>query len=340
MGPGPDTRHWHQRHTSRDDTPTTSPSGEGPPSSPGPSGTVETAPTRDTALCARDDNLPPPAYRQRPTHAGGLVHSPRARALLRSGRHSNVPGPQRVVKGTDTMPAPGAAPPDAKGDPTTPHKVLRGVLQPGDQAPARTLAQISSGRDRPSSACPSGSSASCRPQRRCPGSAPSLPPTHKSRRAQTRGKTPPSGHNTPWAADITPLTGSSAAWTLAHPYTTLFPPPTKMGQIGALICEILPAAAEDGKFLPQTSRPIRDHTGAPLQADTYIDTTDSSSAPQPPTLPQPMPLPPRSPRSGSDTPTVARSPGPHNGGLFQPPDHPARPPQTLSPNALHRPHTR
>ena len=44
------------------------------------------------------------------------------------------------------MLAPGAAPPGAVGDPTTPHKVLRGVLQPGDKAPARARAQITPGR--------------------------------------------------------------------------------------------------------------------------------------------------------------------------------------------------
>ena len=43
------------------------------------------------------------------------------------------------------MLAPGSAPPGAIGDPTTPHKFLRGVIQPGDQAPARVLAQITSG---------------------------------------------------------------------------------------------------------------------------------------------------------------------------------------------------
>ena len=42
--------------------------------------------------------------------------------------------------------APGAAPPGAVGDPTTPHRVLRGVLQPGDKPQARSLAQITSGR--------------------------------------------------------------------------------------------------------------------------------------------------------------------------------------------------
>ena len=44
------------------------------------------------------------------------------------------------------MLAPRAAPPGAIGDPSTPHKVLRGVLQPEDQAPARALAKITSGR--------------------------------------------------------------------------------------------------------------------------------------------------------------------------------------------------
>ena len=44
------------------------------------------------------------------------------------------------------MLAPGATSPGAVGDPITPQKVLRDVLQPGDQAPARFLAQITSGQ--------------------------------------------------------------------------------------------------------------------------------------------------------------------------------------------------
>ena len=39
---------------------------------------------------------------------------------------------------------PGTAPPGAVGDPTTPHRVLRGVPQPQDMPPARALAQITS----------------------------------------------------------------------------------------------------------------------------------------------------------------------------------------------------
>ena len=44
------------------------------------------------------------------------------------------------------MLAPGTAPPGAVGDPTTQHRVPRGVLQPGDTPPARALAQITSGK--------------------------------------------------------------------------------------------------------------------------------------------------------------------------------------------------
>ena len=71
VGPGPDTRHRHQRHASRDRTPTTGPSGEGLASGPEPPRAVGTgtAPTRDTALRAAglrtpDDDPPPPTYRQ------------------------------------------------------------------------------------------------------------------------------------------------------------------------------------------------------------------------------------------------------------------------------------
>ena len=54
--------------------------------------------------------------------------------------------PLRLGSAEDPETAPGTTPPGAVGEPTTPHRVLRGVLQPGDQAPARALAQITSGR--------------------------------------------------------------------------------------------------------------------------------------------------------------------------------------------------
>ena len=56
------------------------------------------------------------------------------------------PGPQWLIQGTDTSFAPETAPPGAVGDPTTQHRVLRGVLQPGDNPPARALAVITSGK--------------------------------------------------------------------------------------------------------------------------------------------------------------------------------------------------
>ena len=74
------------------------------------------------------------------------MYSPRARALLRSGRYSNVPQPTMAPQGDRHHARPGAALPGALGDPTTLHKVLRGILQPGDKPPARALAQITSGR--------------------------------------------------------------------------------------------------------------------------------------------------------------------------------------------------
>ena len=44
------------------------------------------------------------------------------------------------------MPAPGTTPPGAVREPTAPHRVLRGILNPGDPALARALAQITSCR--------------------------------------------------------------------------------------------------------------------------------------------------------------------------------------------------
>ena len=74
------------------------------------------------------------------------MYSPRARPLLRGRRYSYVPRPAMARQKADTMLAPGAAPPGAVGDPTTPHRVLRGVLKPGDKPPDRPLAHITSRR--------------------------------------------------------------------------------------------------------------------------------------------------------------------------------------------------
>ena len=154
MGPGPDTQHRHQRHTSRDHTPTPSPSREGPPGGRKTTRSNEKqacAPTRNTALHAAglrtpDDNIPPP-----PTDSNHPQPEVWCTVLERGHYYvvaatATSPGPQWLVQGTDTMLAPGTAPPGAVGDPTTPHRVLRGVLQTGDKPPARALAQITSGQ--------------------------------------------------------------------------------------------------------------------------------------------------------------------------------------------------
>ena len=81
-----------------------------------------TAPTRDTALRAAsprtpDDDPPPPTYRQQPP-------SPEVWCtVLERGRYYVVaatatsPDPQWLVKATNTMLAPGTAPPGAVGNP-------------------------------------------------------------------------------------------------------------------------------------------------------------------------------------------------------------------------------
>ena len=96
----------------------------------------------------------------------------------------------------------GAAPPEAIRDPTAPHKVLRVVVQPGDQAPARALAQISLGRAgynlRVATLCLSHWIKRRWPSTGPgPGSEPSPIPTHTWTWAPTHGKTPPEATTPP-----------------------------------------------------------------------------------------------------------------------------------------------
>ena len=72
------------------------------------------------------------------------MYSPRARALLRGTRYSYVPRPAMVRQRDRHHARARGRPPGAVGDPTTPHRVLRGVLQSGDKPPARALAQVTS----------------------------------------------------------------------------------------------------------------------------------------------------------------------------------------------------
>ena len=229
VGPGPDTQHRHQRHMSRDHTPTPSPSREGPPGGRETTRSNEKqacAPTRNTALRAAglrtpDDNLPPRTTDS--DHPQPEVWC----TVLEHGHYYVVaatatsPGPQWLVQGTDTMLAPGTAQPGAVGDPTTPHRVLRGVLQTGDKPPARALAQITSGQ----AGYHLGLAMLCLAQwiqRRWPSTGTvswiwAITTAHTQIEADpdTR-KEPPPDHSTTSPAGTMPSTGSSAAWALAQ----------------------------------------------------------------------------------------------------------------------------
>ena len=310
-----------------------------------------TTPTRDTALRAaglrtQDDDLPPP-----PTDSD---HPPPEVwcTVLERGHYYVVAatatssGPQWLVKGTDTMLAPGTSPPTAVGDLTTPHRVLRGVLQPRDKPPARALAQITSGRAGYHLGLAMLSMAQWI-QRRWPSTGTvhwiwAIPTAHTQIKAgpDTRKDPPPQPQHSltcGYHALHRVLCRVGLSRELAYPLPTT---DQEVHQIRKLICEILAAAAEDGNLLLQTARPTTDHTSAPLRADRYTDTT------HPPARFPPMPLPPRCPPGEPHTPTDTRTLRPRDTGLLQPPKqqhmpatdppdgHPSAPPTLDNP---HRP---
>ena len=309
-----------------------------------------TAPTRDTALRAaglrtQDDDLPPP-----PTDSD---HPPPEVwvTVLERGHYyviaatATSPGPQWLVKGTDTMLAPGAAPPGAVGDPTTQQRVLRGVLQPGGKPPARAPAQITSGK----AGYHLGLAMLCLThwiQRRWPptGTVPwiwAIPTAHTQIEAgpDTRPNLPPRPQQSltcGYHAIHKVLNRVALSPELAYPLPTT---DQEVHQIRKLVCEILAAAAEDSKLLLQTARPTTEHASAPRRADTYANTTHPTA--QSP----PMPLPSRCSSGDPDTPTIARTPGPRDTGLPHPPEHqhtPATHPpagHSSPPPTLDDPHT-
>ena len=310
-----------------------------------------TAPTRDTALRAAglrtpDDDLPP-----RPTHSD---HPPPEVwcTVLERGHYYVVaatatsPGPQLLVKGTDTMLAPEAAPPGAVGYPITQQRVLRGILQPGDSPPARAPAQVTSGK----AGYHLGLAILCLThwiQRRWPstGTVPwiwAIPTANTPIEAGTdTGPNPPRRpeHSltckNPTINSV--LSRVALSPELAHPLPTT---DQEVHQIRKLICKILAAAADDGKLLLRTARPTTDQASAPLRADTYTDTAHSSA--QSP----PMPLPSRCSPGDPHTPIIAHSPGPRDTGLPHAPEHqhtPATDPPARHPSPtpkLDSPHSR
>ena len=257
-----------------------------------------TAPTPDTALRAAglrtlDDDLPlPPTDGDHPPPEVWCTVLERGHYYVLAATATS-PGPQWLVKGTDTMLAPGAAPPGAVGDPTSPHKVLRGVLQPGEKPPARALAQITSGQ----AGYHLGLAMLCLTQwikRRWPSTRAvpwiwAIPTAHTQIEAgpDTRKDPPPRPQHSltcGYHAIHRVLRRVGLSPELAYPLPTT---DQEVHKIRTLICKILAAAAEDSKLLFQTARPTADHTGAPLQADTYTDT-------KPPPRAIPAPAPPHS----------------------------------------------
>ena len=183
-----------------------------------------TSPTRDTALRAAslrtpDDDLPPkPTDSDHPPPEVWVTVLERGHYYVIAATATS-PGPQWLIQGTDTMFAPETAPPGAVGDPTTQHRVLRGVLQPGDKPPARALAQITSGK----AGYHLGLAMLCLThwiQRRWPptGTVPwvrAIPTAHTQVEAgpDTRPRAP---RSSPSPAGTTPSTGSSTARVLAQ----------------------------------------------------------------------------------------------------------------------------
>ena len=308
-----------------------------------------TAPNRDTALRAAglrtpDDDLPPP-----PTDSD---HPPPEVwvTVLERGHYYVIAamatshGPQWIIQGTDTMFAPETAPPGAVGDPTTQHRILRGLLQPGDTPPARALAQITSGK----AGYHLGLSMLCLThwiQRHWPptGTVPwvwAIPTAHTQVEAgpDTRPNPPPRPQQSltcGYHAIHRVLNRAGLSPKLACPLPTT---DQEVHQIRTLVCEILAAAAEDGKLLLQTARPTNAHASA-QQADTY------TGAAQPPAQSPPMPPPSRCSTGDPHTPTIARTPGPRDTGLPHPPEHQHTPATHLPtgrpspPPTLDNPHT-
>ena len=148
------------------------------------------------------------------------------------------------------MLTPGAAPPGAVGDPATPHKVLRGVLQPEDKPPARAPAQITSGRAGYHLGL-ANLSLTQWPSMGTVGWIWAIPTAHTQIEAgpDTRNDPPDRPQHfltCGYHAIHRILRRVGLSPELAYPH-----PMTDQGvhQIRTLICETLAAAAEDGKLL-------------------------------------------------------------------------------------------
>ena len=217
------------------------------------------------------------------------MYSPRARALLRSARHSNIPwptmarqrdrhharprgrptrgsrGPHHPAQSPQGRPPAGGQSPGPRPGPNhlgaggLPPQTGHALPDPVDQAP------LAVGGDR---ALDLG-------HPHCP---------HTSRgRSRHADRPPPPGRNTPSPADTTPSAGCSAAWTLAQHYNTLFPPMFKRNTKNA---------HSSAKSLPRQQKTASFSSKPPgLQVTTQARRCKRTHTRTQHTGPQPQPLP-------------------------------------------------
>ena len=172
-----------------------------------------TAPTRDTALRAtglRNPAMTPPPHLQTATTPGRrFVYSPRALALLRSGRHSNVPRHTMGHQLDQHHARPRGRPTRGNRGPHHPTQSPEGRLPAWGQGPGPCPGQITSGR----AGYHLGLAMLCLTKwikRRWPstGTVPwiwAIPTAHTQVEAgpDTPKDPPPAGHNTPSPAGTT-----------------------------------------------------------------------------------------------------------------------------------------
>ena len=207
----------------------TSPGRGRPPSRPEPPGTMRTGhrtnprhrlPRRPPPHPRR--RPPSPTYRQRPPPARGVGYSPRARALLQSGRYSNVPWPTMARQRDRHHARPGGHPIRGSRGPHHPAQSPQGHPPAGGQTPGPRPGpnHVRAGGLPPGTghALPGQMDAAplaVHGDRALDLGHPHRPHTNRGRPRHAEGP-PPQGHSTPSPAGTTPSTGSSAAWALAQ----------------------------------------------------------------------------------------------------------------------------
>ena len=265
------------------------------------------------------------------------MYSPRTRALLRSGRYSNIPCPTMARQRDQHHARP-------RGCPT---RGSRGLHHPAQSPQGRPPAGRQTPGLRPrqnhlrAGGLPPGTSHALPDQmdqaplaihrdRALDLGHPHRPHTNRGRPRHAEGPPPRPQHSLTcgYHAIHRILRRVGLSPELAYPLPTT---DQEVHLIRTLSCEVLAAAAEDGKLLLQIARPTKDRTGAPLQADTYTDTTP------PPRNPGPCPSPPASQLAAHTRPPSRAAPGPATQASPTRPNNRTRAPRTQPPNTPHHP---